>query len=161
MRPSVPREIRILLLRDGMAKGCAELFVAHVKLWEAVQLRRSQSTVTLHKEDFDAEVPAEWLDVGGGENHFTWAFRQLLYKTVEWGDERDISSSFEYVFDWAGKSERAEIEMVMAQFESVCRFSSCSWAQNHDLNEFQQMERQCYLGLTSGLQFRLVDSVYW
>jgi hypothetical protein len=76
-------------------------------------------TVTLHKKDFDAEVPQEWLDVGGGENHFTWAFRELLYKTVKWGDERNISASFEYIFDWAGKNERVEIDMVMAQFESA------------------------------------------
>jgi len=73
-------------------------------------------TFTIHKEDFDAEAKPEWRKVGG-QNHFTWAFRNVLIQILRWADERKITVPFEYVFDWADKPERDEIEMVMAQFE--------------------------------------------
>lgn len=72
---------------------------------------------TIHKDDFDAEAPLEWRKVGG-QNHYTWAFRNALIHTLKWAEARNVTAPFEYVFDWAEKPERDEIEMVMAQFES-------------------------------------------
>ncbi|MGA2992930.1 MAG: DUF3800 domain-containing protein [Candidatus Korobacteraceae bacterium] len=73
---------------------------------------------TIHKEDFDSLAPAEWLEVGG-DNHYTWAFRTLLNQMVHWHRERNISAPFEFVFDHAEGRDRKEIEMLMAQFESI------------------------------------------
>jgi Protein of unknown function (DUF3800) len=72
----------------------------------------------VHKEDFDAEAPAEYREVGG-ENHYTWALRTLLNVLVQWHREREIIPPFEFVFDWAEGIVREEIEMLMAQFESI------------------------------------------
>jgi hypothetical protein len=73
---------------------------------------------TIHKEDFDALAPAEWLEVGG-DNHYTWAFRTLLNQMVRWHCENKIRTPFEFVFDHAEGRDRKSIEMLMAQFESV------------------------------------------
>jgi hypothetical protein len=73
-------------------------------------------TFTIHKEDFDAVAKPEWRKVGG-QNHFTWAFRNALNQILRWADERNITAPFEYVFDWAEKPQRDEIDMVMAQYE--------------------------------------------
>jgi hypothetical protein len=73
---------------------------------------------TIHKEDFDAEAPKEWLQVGG-ENYYTWAFRTLLAQMMRWHGERRIAVPFEFVFDNAEGRDKDEIQMLMAQFESV------------------------------------------
>ncbi|HXR38125.1 MAG TPA: DUF3800 domain-containing protein [Terracidiphilus sp.] len=73
---------------------------------------------TINKKDFDAEAPPEWREVGG-ENHYTWAWRSLLNLLVRWHSERNIDAPFEFVFDWAEKRDKVEIEMVMAQFDSL------------------------------------------
>jgi len=73
---------------------------------------------TIHKDDFDAAAPAIWKKVGG-QNHYTWALRSLINLLVRWHDERTLQSPFEFVFDWAEGKDKKEIEMVMAQFESL------------------------------------------
>jgi hypothetical protein len=79
---------------------------------------------TIHKDDFDAEAPAEWRKIGG-QNHYTWAFRNAVVSILNWARLRGIPGPFEYVFDWAAKPERDEIEMLMAQFESSMRRFGC------------------------------------
>jgi hypothetical protein len=75
-------------------------------------------SLTINKRDFDAEAPPEWREVGG-DNHYTWAWRSLLNLLVRWHGERRIGAPFEFVFDWAEKRDKVEIEMVMAQFDSL------------------------------------------
>jgi len=73
---------------------------------------------TIHKSDFDAEAPSEWRQVGG-QNHYTWALRSLINARVSWHGQRRIDTPLEFVFDQTGKREKAEIDMLMAQFESL------------------------------------------
>ncbi len=68
------------------------------------------------KELFDKEAPPEWTSTGG-ENHYTWAFRNLLNQMIPWAESRQIPP-FEFVFDNAVGKDRDEIEMLMAQFEA-------------------------------------------
>jgi len=72
----------------------------------------------VHKEDFDAEAPAEYRKVGG-ENHYTWALRTLLNVLTQWHKEKSVGAPFEFVFDWTEGVVKEEIEMLMAQFESI------------------------------------------
>ena len=81
--------------------------------------RTSQaSAFAINKPDFDAEAPAEWRVIGG-QNHYTWALRTLLNNLVYWRRQRSISAPFEFIFDWAEGAAKEEIEMLMAQFESI------------------------------------------
>jgi hypothetical protein len=73
---------------------------------------------TIHKEDFDVLAPTEWREVAG-ESYYTWSFRTLLHQMFRWHHERQLSTPFEFVFDHAEGRDRKEIEMLMAQFESV------------------------------------------
>jgi hypothetical protein len=75
-------------------------------------------SMTINKEDFSAEAPAEWLKVGG-RDPFTWAFRSLLNLLRAWNSKQTTPLPFEYVIDWVEPRERGEIEMLMAQFESA------------------------------------------
>jgi len=76
-------------------------------------------SLTIHKDDFAAEAPQEWLKVGGNDP-FTWAFRTLLNllrnpkMTKHYGP-----GPYEYIIDWVEPRDREEIEMLMAQFESA------------------------------------------
>lgn len=73
---------------------------------------------TIHKSDFDAEAPSEWRQVGG-RDHYTWALRNLINALVPWHGQTRIDTPFEFVFDQTGKREKVEIDMLMAQFESI------------------------------------------
>jgi len=74
---------------------------------------------TVHKSDFEAEASLEWRNAGGGHNHYTWALRTLLNVLIAWHGQRHIDKPFEFVFDRTGKREKAEIDMLMDQFESA------------------------------------------
>lgn len=76
-------------------------------------------SVTVYKSDFDAEASMEWRNTGGGQNHYTWALRTLLSILISWHGKRRIELPYEFVFDWIGNREKPEIEMLLAQFESV------------------------------------------
>lgn len=75
-------------------------------------------TMTINKDDFSAEAPAEWLKVGG-RDPFTWAFRSLLDLLRTWNNGQQNPLPFEYILDWMEPRERGEIEMLMAQSESA------------------------------------------
>jgi hypothetical protein len=75
-------------------------------------------SMSINKDDFSAEAPAEWLKVGG-RDPFTWAFRSLLNRLRAWNSAQKNPLPFQYVIDWVEPKERGEIEMLMAQFESA------------------------------------------
>jgi Protein of unknown function (DUF3800) len=79
-------------------------------------------SVGVHKADYDHVIPAEIIAVGGNL-HYTWAVRHLIRLLDLWAVEREVNIPFEYVFDWidpkSGKLEKAEIETVMAQDDSI------------------------------------------
>jgi hypothetical protein len=86
---------------------------------QIIKQRSSKAlSFTIHKDDFDAEAPLEWRRVGG-QNHYTWALRTLINVLTSWHDGRQIETPFEFVFDQTGKREKAEIDMLMSQFESM------------------------------------------
>jgi Protein of unknown function (DUF3800) len=72
----------------------------------------------VNKADYDNVVPLEYRNHLGG--HYTWAVRHLMNFLEAWKQSRKIPP-LEYIFDWAepGCEERAEIETVMAQTESI------------------------------------------
>jgi hypothetical protein len=86
----------------------------------AITKRRTSQAFAfaIHKPDFDAEAPAEWRLIGG-QSHYTWALRTLLNNLVDWRRQRKMSAPIEFVFDWAESKDREEVEMLMAQFESI------------------------------------------
>jgi len=91
-------------------------------LARARQIIKSNSTAgyafVVNKEMFDSTTPAEWK-VKGGQNHYTWALRTLLQFLIHWSVERNLAHPFEWVFDNAVGRDRDEIEMLMAQFDSL------------------------------------------
>jgi len=74
---------------------------------------------SVYKDEFDPVVPSEWRETGG-DNHYTWGIRNLMHALVRWHRAHQISVPFDFVFDNAEGGDRLEIEMLMAQFESVC-----------------------------------------
>jgi hypothetical protein len=117
---------------DLHASACVALNPKSYPGWDADKVRKvfrrarriikkhasKAFSFTIHKDDFDAAAPAIWKKVGG-ENHYTWALRNLINLLVRWHDERNLQTPFEFVFDWAQGKDKAEIEMVMAQFDSL------------------------------------------
>jgi hypothetical protein len=76
----------------------------------------------VNRSDYDAVLPQQMRDEGG-QNHYTWAIRIVLDELDKWAFKQLEGDPFEYLIDWvdpkAEKLRKEEIEMVMAQKESV------------------------------------------
>jgi hypothetical protein len=100
--------------------GWDDIMVEKV-LRRARQLMKARASAAfsfaINKPLFDSAAPDEWREVGG-YNHYTWALRALLQQLVRWHAKRGIKEPFEFVFDRADGRDKAEIEMLMAQFDS-------------------------------------------
>jgi hypothetical protein len=74
-------------------------------------------SMAIYKPHFDALVPKEWLEPGGN-NHYTWAFRNLMHYLLRWHRTHVGNGLYEFVIDNAVGKDRFEIEMMMNQFEA-------------------------------------------
>ncbi|MFZ0392520.1 MAG: DUF3800 domain-containing protein [Terracidiphilus sp.] len=90
--------------------------------WRARQIIKKRASkafsFSIYKKDFDDAAPLESRKTGG-QNHYTWALRNLMSLLVQWHGERRIPVPFEFVFDRAAGRDKREIEMLMAQFDSL------------------------------------------
>jgi uncharacterized protein DUF3800 len=91
-------------------------------LARARRIIRANSTAgyafVVDKKMFNSSTPTQWR-AEGGQNHYTWALRTLLQVLIRWHGERKLATPFEWVFDNAVGRDRDEIEMLMAQFDSL------------------------------------------
>jgi hypothetical protein len=75
----------------------------------------SQS-MAVEKSMFDAVMPTE-LRAFGGKHHYSWAVDYMGGFVHRWAKERAVP--VEYIFDMAGKDQRAEIDNVMDHADAL------------------------------------------
>ncbi|HZZ39509.1 MAG TPA: DUF3800 domain-containing protein [Acidobacteriaceae bacterium] len=119
-------------LTDFHASECAALNPRSYPGWDEVKAQKVFSrarqitkkytsnafSFSVYKSEFDACAPTEWRETGG-QNHYTWAIRNLMHELIQWHRKRQLSSPFEFVFDRAEGRDKRELEMMMAQFDAV------------------------------------------
>ena len=118
---------------DLHASECAALNQKSYPGWDDLKVRKVFSracqiirkyvtkafSFSVDKSEFDAVAPHEWRETGG-DNHYTWALRNLMHTLVRWHQSHSIQEPFEFVFDRAEGKDKLELEILMAQFDNIC-----------------------------------------
>lgn len=114
----------------------------------------SALSVAVNKKDYDEVMPDEYRGYFG-RYHYTWAIRQLVSLVGKWY-ERNVTTPFEFVFQWMGgprDPRRREIETVMEQAQWRAEYPGKEIPGNYEHYGFRQSAS------IPGLQ--CVDAIAW